>query len=537
MKLSVKFPPTIIFILFLSLVASVAIYFSTVWGPWAFSDSTEYIVDARNFLAGRGLGFYAPSGTFERLALHPPLYPLVLSIFGYLGFDLIQAARWLNIILFGALTFLVGTFTYRFFNAAWFALVLCAGLLTLPPLVDVFSGAMSEPLFFFTGTIGICLLTAYLKLGKRYLLTLASISISLAFLDRFPGVMLVIAGVFGLFVVGHNSLKQRLRDIFIFNLISITPTVAWITWIYSRTQTLSARKFHFTNHIWSGLIDLRKKMLELFWSWLPFQQHLPAYSYNLSRNILIALIILLFIPLVLILYRNLTQPGSASRSNHTLTFVFFWFVFMIGYIVLLASSFVFTSPLPDLIPRTLLPVQFALIFVLLALLLSLINEFYLHQWAGWVCAALALIIIIPNSQVSWNLISEYHQNGAGSTSKAWHTSLTLQALNDLPAYIPIITNQAAAVLLLTDRAAYDFCYPSCNQSGSLRYGDDPADQVQQIFRERGAALVLFYPYCGVLDQPWYVKTLAQVETLTQNLSRYFSSCDGAIYFYPSASLP
>jgi len=150
-----------------------------------------------------------------------------------------------------------------------------------------------------------------------------------------------------------------------------------------------------------------------------------------------------------------------------------------------------------------------------------------------VCTALVLIFIIPNIQSTIKLTNQYHQYGHGYTSSAWHSSLTLQALDGLPADIPIITNETAAVLLLINRPAYDFCSFPCNQSGQLKYGDDLQDPIQRAFRNNGAALALFYPFCGDPQDPLYTQMVEHVIPLTQNLELYFSSCDGAIYFYPS----
>jgi hypothetical protein len=110
-----KIHPIIWMIILISIAGSIAIVYSTRWGPWAYSDSTEYIVSARTFISGRGLGFYAPSGSFERLSLHPPFYSLLLSAFGLLGIDMLAAARWLNVFLFGATIFLAGVFAIASF--------------------------------------------------------------------------------------------------------------------------------------------------------------------------------------------------------------------------------------------------------------------------------------------------------------------------------------------------------------------------------------------------------------------------------------
>jgi hypothetical protein len=273
--------------------------------------------------------------------------------------------------------------------------------------------------------------------------------------------------------------------------------------------------------------------MAIFWSWFPYQEHLPSYSYTLSRNILILLIVLIFLLVSLIVFKKLIFRKSALVSPLGFTFAFLWIIFIIGNISLLAVSFIFTNPLPDLNPRTLLPVQFGLVFALLALFSSAINEFHLPIAVGWSFACLVLILIFPNAKASWNIISQYHQYGAGYTNRDWHNSTTLRSLQGLPSNIPLISNQSAALLLLADRSAYDFCTLPCNQPEQLRYGDNLADPIQQIFREDGAALILFYPYCGVQFEPWYANTLAQFNSLTQNLTRFFSSCDGVIFFYPS----
>ena len=84
----------------LLITAIVALIYATRFGPWIFSDSVEYIVSARNFLMGRGIGLQLAAGEFQPIYLHPPFYPVALSALGVLGADLVTVARWLNIALF-----------------------------------------------------------------------------------------------------------------------------------------------------------------------------------------------------------------------------------------------------------------------------------------------------------------------------------------------------------------------------------------------------------------------------------------------------
>ncbi len=510
-----------------------AIIYSTHWGPWVFSDSVEYIVSARNLLAGNGLGYLAPSGEFVLYTLHPPLYPLVLSVLGLVGFDLVEAARWLNIVLFGGTIFLTGAFTYNLFHSSWLAISLSISLLTLPTLVDVSSGAMSEPLSLFAGILAICLLILYLSQRKGYLLILSAISAGLAVLSRYPGIAVVAACIIGLLIAGIFSWKQRLRRILAFCTVSLTPLGAWLLWIFYQSHTFAARAYPMPNDLWASTIDLRKKLMETFWSWLPYQEYLPTYTYNRARNFLVIFLVLFLVLISLILLKKFRFHRSSQSSPLEFTFMLMWMIFALGNIALLAVTYLFTDPIPDINTRTLLPVQFGLILVVLTLAGSVINEFRLPHSISMIVLGLVLIVSFPNAQTSWKMINQRHIYGAGYTSFVWQSNLTVQFLRDVPADVPVISNQSAGLLFLANRPAYDFCSQLCDPSGHTRYGDDLADPIQRIFREDRAALVFFYPACGVQFEQWYSSTLERLHLLTRGLRRAFSSCDGAIYFYPT----
>jgi 4-amino-4-deoxy-L-arabinose transferase-like glycosyltransferase len=525
--------PTILIIILLSVIGSAAIFYSTRWGPWAFSDSAGYLVSARNLLAGHGLGYPGASGDFMPLSLHPPFYSLVLSAIGLLGVELITAARWLNIILFGTTIFLTGALSYKLFYSSWLSLSLCISLLVMPVFVDVSSGAMSELLFFFTALLGIFLLILYLKGHRRYLLIFSSLFIGLSFLTRINGAVVVGMGVLVLALARNVSWKQKIRDVFVFCLVSLSPVALWLIWVYFKTGTLAARQYSFNPHLWSITTEFRLKLMQSFWSWLPFQQFLPAYSYRLSRNVFLTLMGLILVFVCLIVLKKIKDRQTLAATSGIFTFALLWITFIIGNILLIAASDTFSSTMLSKDSRTFFYIQFGLVFAFLALFLSIIKEYRLPTWVGWICATVILVINLSYARSSWNIIQQYHLTGSGYTSQAWHKSATLAMARALPANISLISNETAATLLLMDRPAYDFCVLPCSLSGSVRYGDNRQDPVQNIFREDGAALVLFYPMCG--DQPWFADTLAQLNSITQNLRQYFFSCDGAIYFYPSSA--
>jgi hypothetical protein len=115
---------TIGFILIISILGVLIILYCTRWGAWVISDATVYIVSARNFLAGRGLGIYRPSGMYQPLAVFPPMFPLTLSAIGTLGIDLVTAAKWLNAVLFGLTLLVTVVSMYSLTQWTWFSIAL-----------------------------------------------------------------------------------------------------------------------------------------------------------------------------------------------------------------------------------------------------------------------------------------------------------------------------------------------------------------------------------------------------------------------------
>ena len=100
--------------------------------------------------------------------------------------------------------------------------------------------------------------------------------------------------------------------------------------------------------------------------------------------------------------------------------------------------------------------------------------------------------------------------------------------------IPLITNESVAVLLYTDRYAYDLpqLYSLQIDEKDVRFGDDSSEPTAAIFREEGASLVLFNTIFHQLEPVYHDRTRVKVETLIEGLDVVFETSDGAIYFYP-----
>src|SRR3990172_9594448 len=105
---------TVCLIVTVGIAAALAVLYATVWGPWAGSDSVEYLEAARNLAGGQGLVTIRASGHVEPIYARPPLYSILLASTIQLGVDPVASVRWLNVVLIVALIGVVGA---SFFHA------------------------------------------------------------------------------------------------------------------------------------------------------------------------------------------------------------------------------------------------------------------------------------------------------------------------------------------------------------------------------------------------------------------------------------
>jgi len=536
MKLLRKFPLAIVIVIIISIMGSMMIHFSTFWGPWVFSDSTGYIVCARNLLAGHGLGLFLPSGAFHPLDLMPPFYSLVLSFFGLFGADLVTTARWIDIILFGLTILLVGVSLYTFTRSSWLTIIGSFLLFCMPVMVDIYSGAMSEPLFIFTGFAGITLILLFLRNNQYIVLLAAAVSSGLSMFTRYAGLAFIITGIIGLLVFSQRPWKNKIASILIYGVVSSLPSLGWLTWL--KLQSFSPRSFYVNANIWEQFTKFRLDVMEIFWSWLPFTSLLPRYNYNLAKNLFIILVLLMLVLFSLTAWYMRKNNLKVFNSHNGLFFTGLMIMFATAYMFVLGFSYIFSDP-PNSVYRIMLPLQIALIIGSFLFLLFFIRAWPSVKWLNLIPIFLSIGISISYLHDSIKLVAQYHQNGAGYTSRYSRSSPTIHLLEQLPTNIPIISNESALILFYTGRPAYDISelLDREPQDITIRYGDNPNDPVQKTFRENGAALVLFNSSFWQFRQLYGDQSTARLEYLIRGLSLYAQTYDGAIYFYQSTGLP
>jgi len=525
----------------LSLLGGAVVVYSTAPGPWGYSDSVAYIVSARNLLKGIGLGYYYPSGQFYIQTHYPPFYPLMLAGIGLLRVDLVIAARWLSILLFVATLFCAGWIFLRYSTSSWLSILASVLIGIFPTTLKMFSSAMSEPLFVFLFILSGFSLVRYFRYNNSRWLIVAALLTGLLPLTRYIGIANVGAAAVCVLLFSSGRWKVRFGKAALFGLIASLPILLWVIWVYfSVDRSLAGRGFGVNGAMLStSFMEFRAAFLNTIWLWLPFGKYLiPIRSRLRILSLILAAIGIVIATLLAerhVRRRNL-QPASSGNLQVFSVFS----LSSLAYVTALALTYLFTRPTPDVDNRMLLPLYAGVVMSMLAAVSSWENA-WLRERRRWLRVipwlVAAVFVYWHSSDAIW-LVKYYHQ-GWGNTLYSWKNSETIQAVQNLPADVPVISDNAALLLLWADRPAYemlDSLPPDfVDQTGP--YGADESDQAQVVFRRQGAALVLFKghssnrPISGRIAGDYGEKGLARLRTLVAGLILCGDYADGSIYFY------
>lgn len=515
----------------LSLLGAALAAYGTANGPWGRSDSAAYLAAARSLAGGAGLGFSDAPGHFRFLTHYPPLYPLLLAFFYRLGGDLLATPRWLDVFFYAGTIFGCGYLFIRFSRFPWLGVAAALLIGAFPMTVRMSHATMSEPLFLFlTVWAGYALLAAQ-RAGRGPLIPAALLT-GLLPLARYIGVAFLAAGFLAVLWLSEGRTSERLKRAALFAGLACLPILAWLTWTYlAAGQEFAGRTFRWAVEDMGGNLRLFASLfVKGVWEWLPYHPFYPATKSRL-RLVILFLAALWIAGLTFFAHRRARQVDPEQAAF--LLFGLFGLASMV-YAVTLLAAYLFSDPIPDVDERMLLPFY-------VTLTLGLLGAFAVWQsawqsgrrWLAvlpWLAAVLFLIWWFPQNAY---YVREDHA-GWGVTVYAWRGSPTLQALDDLPADRPVISDNAALVLLWTGRPVYDMTATLSADflAGQAVYGSDPSDPAQQAFCQEGAPLVLFGDLSAWLETAYGEAGRRRMATLLALPGTEYA--DGEIY---SCELP
>ena len=402
-----------------ALVAVVALLAVNRLGPDTLPDSVFYVGTARNLLDGHGLR--APPGTQE-LSNFPPLLPLLLAGVGRVtGMDPLDVLRWLNPLLFGATVALAGAEVRRRTGSAAAGAVTAVLVLTGRDLLGAHASALSEPLFILLAVGGMVALARSVDGAGRRWFWAASVLVAAAFLTRYVGVAVVLAGLALLVRAG------RRRDAAIFAAVTILPVAAWLAWAGPGAGHLAVH--------WFGLEYLARGARSLS-DWV-----VPTF---VPAPLRVAAAALLVAGAAALLRR---VPGPRADR---LTFVLGSFAGL--YVALLLLDRVLIDASGRLDRRFLSPLH-VVVIMLVVPLGHRAWETHLRGRRPVVAAAAALVVLQVVQAVAWvgGGLTDDGIARRGYSAAAWSRSPVLSRVRELGPEVPVFSNGADAVFLLTGR--------------------------------------------------------------------------------------
>jgi len=489
------------FIFLLILISIVGIILTTFvtskWGAGLTPDSAAYIAGAKNILNGNGvavlyndkdgnipLKLWASSESIEKpLIFHwPPLYPIVLSIIKFFGLNLMNGARFLNIFLFGINIFLISYIVKDYTKSTLLSLFTAIIMLSSDVMLNIHTNIEAEPIFLFTGFLGLFLLVKYLDKKKISLLIISAFFISLAFLSRYIGIALVMAGTVGILFFNNENIKKKIIKSVIFIIISCLPISIWLVRTMIVGKNLTDRRIVF--HPIS--LDEIKAVPGIILRWflardLLWMQNWIAFSF----------FIIIVIAGFVVIWRKKIEGFNKSQF---FKIVLLLYIFIVNYMFfLIISKTFFDAKIPVAQDRLLFPVLVSFLVIGVLFIhgfLSLFNKNIVVRVFVFI-----ILVIISGSYV-YNCISwsnNAYKNGQGYARKYFLQSEIIEEIKKLPDSKIIYTDATDIIYLFAGRVSY--VLPVERNPYTTEINDNYQSQIKKMFEEinnRKGVIVDFY---------------------------------------------
>ncbi len=440
------FSPFVLCLLAISLLGTLLFFMATApWGLGGSSDSASYIAGAESILKGQGYRTYA---SHRAITQWPPYFSFSLAVMGFFGIPLLEGARFLHTVLFGANIFLVGLFLHKITGSTLTALLGAWLMLTSITMLQTHAVIMPEPWFIFLGSTGLYFLIEYLETGLKNLLFASSVLIALACLDKYAGICLIATGIFAILFLNPKNFQSRLKESVTFMTLTFLPLAAWLARNHFLASDLINQELIIsvpTNVYWLELMGTLS-------SWvapLPFPQAL-RYAF-----FFLVLAMTLFVAGLVIRHGFQEYSFKLFAQDKFLRFISVWVIFMALNSALELAFRIFMDPKSPANDRHL-----SSIFVagLMAFLVSTYRFFQIYpnhpiRKTGFV------FFLLLGCAYTFGAIPKYrelYQEGGRYTARVWKTSPTVLAVKLLPSDTRIYTNGPTVVYLNTQREAFSF---------------------------------------------------------------------------------
>ncbi len=210
-------------LLSLGCVAALLLCRATAIGLWLTDDSILYVIGAEGLATGRGFTRISGGGEIKPITGFPLGYSAVLALAGLLGLDFYEAARVMNIFLFGGTVLLSGYLVYKETGSALWAGLASILLLSARLMYFIYGWLMAEALFVLLFLISLLALQRYLATKHtRWLLMAASIA-GINALVRYAALAFIPALGMGILLGALPDWKKGVRQSLTFMVVASLP--------------------------------------------------------------------------------------------------------------------------------------------------------------------------------------------------------------------------------------------------------------------------------------------------------------------------
>ena len=463
-------------ILIFILLAGAGIFllaYSTPYGLGLNDDSIAYIAGARSIIDGQGYreAWLASNGPVTHF---PPGFPAILALIGFItDLDPVRGARALNGLLFGLNIAFTGWVGWRMTRSRIAGILVAALTLLSSSLLYIHTRAMSEPLYIFLMLVSFLLLDYYFERDKDYYLVALGFVLGWAYLARYAALSLL-GTMIAVLLILHENWRKRLKSALVLALSAFPWILAWSI----RNRLVGGS---LTNRVlgWHPItLENWKTGRGTFADFI-----FPVYEWRRALDIIpgIFTIIPILISMALLIWviiKGLPRFFKPERGSQSEVLPFTNALYIVAYLVLLITTMTLFDPATKFQVRILSPT-----FVSLLLLLITLGA-RLWQKSGaawkWIVSVFAVGLLGVFAYGQFLAVQDLRLGGEAFAGERWFASEAIDALNQLPEDVLILSNEPGVVYLYTGRP-----------SGVLPKGKNGISAIKQPVLDGDVVIVLF----------------------------------------------
>jgi len=505
-------------LLVLALVGIILAWITTPWGVRVGYDSYFYLNAAENLLKGLGLSSLSGEGQLVPLTHFPPFYSISLAAISLLSAgDILLAARWVAVLVYGFNLFLLGFLIFRY-TSSWLAGLMSSSLFLISPIVmDTVVSAFSEGVFLACLLLALFFLTEGVEnLNNRFLVS-AGIASALACLTRYVGVTVVLTGVFAIFFLSQAPVKKKIFSAIGYVALSGLPLFLWYVrnWIVAGSTSNRIFAIHWPKK-GNFLIGI-----DTITGWF-LPQAIPI---QIRQYILLAGLIVLVIAIIL-WARRLRKERSPIKTQPPFRFVLISLLFCLIYSLSLLISRSFFDASTRWNSRILSPL-YLVGFLTVIVVIWQAGQVAQFRWRKIMAYAAIVALFVSYLPQSYQFLLVSYREGNGFSGAAWNNSETMRLVEQFSPSGTLYSNNPTAIYFVLGRQAISI--PEQYDRVIKKYRPE-FEQNLALMRERlktpHSALVIFDPYQEVRENP-------PLEELTAGLVVFQDTSDGVIYIDPA----